>query len=102
MIEIQPRGVAKIIPFHRLAAHFRKRSGKSQAEVAERINCADNTVARWETDQRAFTAPTVALYALTLSDNPEDATVLLSSWCRQCPVEIAWRQIESNAKRKSA
>ena len=98
MIEIQPRGVAKSIPFYRLAAHCRKRSGKSQAEVAERINCADNTVARWETDQRAFTAPTVALYALTLRDSPEDALMLLQSWCRQCPVEIAWRQIEREMK----
>ena len=102
MIEIQSRGVAKSIPFYRLAAHCRKRSGKSQAEVAERINCADNTVARWETDQRAFTPSTVALYALTLSDSPEDALMLLQSWCTRCPVEMAWRQIESNAKRKSA
>lgn len=80
-------------PFGRLAAHLRKRVGKSQAEVAERINCADNTVARWETNNRPFSAPTVALYATALSDSPEEALLLLQSWCGQCPVEAAWREI---------
>jgi len=50
---------------------FRQRLGLTQAQFAQRVGVASNSVARWERDERAISEPVARLIRLLAKTEPK-------------------------------